>query len=52
MCDMSGDYESLAKAAKKAYQAKQLIDVDDEEGGGPKGDAEGNEASEGQSHRS
>ncbi|KAK3945768.1 ATP-dependent bile acid permease [Diplogelasinospora grovesii] len=52
MCDMSGDYESLAKAAKKAYQAKQLIDVDDEEEDGSKGDAEGNEASEGQSHRS
>ncbi|KIH87842.1 hypothetical protein SPBR_04542 [Sporothrix brasiliensis 5110] len=31
MCDMSGDYETLAKVAKKAYQAKNLIDVDGDE---------------------
>lgn len=31
MCDMSGDYEVLAKAAKKAWQEKRLVDVDDEE---------------------
>jgi ABC-type multidrug transport system fused ATPase/permease subunit len=31
MCDMSGDYELLAKAAKKAWQAKRLVDVDDED---------------------
>ncbi|KAI6366360.1 ABC transporter 7 [Pyricularia grisea] len=30
MCDMSGDTELLAKAAKKAFDAKKLIDVDDE----------------------
>jgi len=29
MCDMSGDYETLAKIAKKAYKAKQLVDVDE-----------------------
>ncbi|CAK7215322.1 Transporter of the ATP-binding cassette (ABC) [Sporothrix curviconia] len=28
MCDMSGDYETLAKVAKKAYQDKNLIDVE------------------------
>ncbi len=31
MCDMSGDYETLAKIAKKAYKAKQLVDVDDDD---------------------
>jgi ABC-type multidrug transport system fused ATPase/permease subunit len=31
MCDMSGDYASLAAAAKKAWKGKQLVDVDDEE---------------------
>ena len=31
MCDMSGDYEHLAQIAKKAYKAKQLVDVDDDE---------------------
>ncbi|KAH8908388.1 P-loop containing nucleoside triphosphate hydrolase protein [Coniochaeta sp. PMI_546] len=31
MCDMSGDYEVLAKLAKKAWQAKRLVDVDDED---------------------
>jgi ABC-type multidrug transport system fused ATPase/permease subunit len=28
MCEMSGDYASLAAAAKKAYQAKMLVDLD------------------------
>ncbi|KAK1783541.1 hypothetical protein QBC45DRAFT_90973 [Copromyces sp. CBS 386.78] len=28
MCDMSGDYDTLAKIAKKAYKSKQLVDVD------------------------
>lgn len=31
MCEMSGDLDGLIKAAKKAYKAKQLVDVDDEE---------------------
>ncbi|KAK0619751.1 hypothetical protein B0T14DRAFT_537418 [Immersiella caudata] len=31
MCEMSGDYDTLAKAAKKAFKAKQLVDVDEEE---------------------
>ena len=31
MCDMSGDYETLAKIAKKAYQDKNLIDVEGEQ---------------------
>ena len=31
MCDSSGEYESLAKAAKKAYRDKQLVDVDEDE---------------------
>ncbi|KAK5654791.1 hypothetical protein OQA88_6827 [Cercophora sp. LCS_1] len=31
MCEISGDYELLAKAAKKAFKAKQLVDVDVEE---------------------
>lgn len=31
MCDMSGDYDVLAKLAKKAWQAKRLVDVDDED---------------------
>ncbi|CAK7266136.1 Transporter of the ATP-binding cassette (ABC) [Sporothrix epigloea] len=31
MCDMSGDYEALAKVAKKAYQDKNLMDVEDEQ---------------------
>jgi hypothetical protein len=30
MCEMSGDLDGLIKAAKKAYKAKQLVDVDDE----------------------
>ncbi len=33
MCDSSGEYENLAKAAKKAYKDKRLIDLDDEEDG-------------------
>lgn len=28
MCDMSGDYEALAKIAKKAFEAKTLIDME------------------------
>ncbi|EFX03767.1 ABC bile acid transporter [Grosmannia clavigera kw1407] len=28
MCDMSGDYETLAKIAKKAFETKTLIDVE------------------------
>lgn len=32
MCDMSGDTDVLSKAAKKAFNAKRLIDVDDDEG--------------------
>lgn len=31
MCEMSGDYEVLAKLSKKAWQAKQLVDVDEED---------------------
>lgn len=31
MCEMSGDYSTLAAAAKKAYRAKQLVDVDEED---------------------
>ena len=31
MCDASGEYDTLVKAAKKAWQAKRLVDVDDEE---------------------
>ncbi|CAK7266275.1 Transporter of the ATP-binding cassette (ABC) [Sporothrix epigloea] len=31
MCDMSGDYDMLSKVAKKAYQDKNLIDVEDEQ---------------------
>ncbi|KAL2152189.1 hypothetical protein VTH82DRAFT_5373 [Thermothelomyces myriococcoides] len=31
MCEMSGDYQTLAAAAKKAWKAKQLVDVDDDE---------------------
>jgi ABC-type multidrug transport system fused ATPase/permease subunit len=31
MCDMSGDYDVLAKAAKKAWKDKRLVDVDDED---------------------
>lgn len=30
MCDMSGDYDALAKVAKKAYQDKNLIDVEEQ----------------------
>ncbi|KXX76621.1 ATP-dependent bile acid permease [Madurella mycetomatis] len=41
MCEMSGDYNTLAVAAKKAYKAKQLVDVDEEDGedgnGAPQG---------------
>ncbi|KAK3685122.1 hypothetical protein B0T22DRAFT_428585 [Podospora appendiculata] len=32
MCEMSGDYETLVKIAKKAFASKQLVDVDDEGG--------------------
>ncbi|KAL2016763.1 hypothetical protein VTK56DRAFT_3111 [Thermocarpiscus australiensis] len=42
MCEMSGDYAVLAAAAKKAYRAKQLVDVDGDEeeaAGGSSGDA-------------
>ena len=28
MCEMSGDFATLAAAAKKAYKSKQLVDVD------------------------
>ena len=35
MCETSGDYDALAKAAKKAFKAKQLVDVDGEEGDTP-----------------
>ncbi|KAK4142467.1 uncharacterized protein C8A04DRAFT_38253 [Dichotomopilus funicola] len=31
MCETSGDYAVLAAAAKKAWKAKQLVDVDDDE---------------------
>ncbi|KAK3370347.1 hypothetical protein B0H63DRAFT_422131 [Podospora didyma] len=31
MCETSGDYDSLAKTAKTAFKAKQLVDVDDED---------------------
>ena len=31
MCDSSGEYAGLAKAAKKAYKEKMLVDVDDED---------------------
>lgn len=31
MCDMSGDYDVLAKAAHKAWKDKRLVDVDDED---------------------
>jgi ABC-type multidrug transport system fused ATPase/permease subunit len=44
MCDMSGDYASLAAAAKKAWKKKQLVDVDDEdeeEGDGDEGSGSG-----------
>ena len=47
MCDMSGDYDILARLAKKAWKAKRLIDVDDEddedEDGGDEGGEEGEE---------
>ncbi|KAK4235430.1 hypothetical protein C8A03DRAFT_36723 [Achaetomium macrosporum] len=33
MCEMSGDYASLAAAAKKAWRARQLVDVDEDEDG-------------------
>ncbi|KAK1760405.1 ATP-dependent bile acid permease [Echria macrotheca] len=33
MCEISGDYDGLAKAAKKAFKTKQLVDVDDDESG-------------------
>jgi ABC-type multidrug transport system fused ATPase/permease subunit len=38
MCEMSGDYPTLAAAAKKAWRGKQLVDVDDEEEDGEGGD--------------
>ncbi|KAL2176452.1 uncharacterized protein P884DRAFT_203184 [Thermothelomyces heterothallicus CBS 202.75] len=41
MCEMSGDYATLAAAAKKAWKAKKLVDVDDD------GDDKGNESGEG-----
>jgi ABC-type multidrug transport system fused ATPase/permease subunit len=31
MCDMSGDYDILAKAAKKAWKDKMLVDLDDDD---------------------
>lgn len=31
MCEMSGDYDVLAKMSKKAWQAKRLVDVDEED---------------------
>ncbi|KAK4193051.1 ATP-dependent bile acid permease [Podospora australis] len=31
MCEMSGDYTALVASAKKAYQAKQLVDIDDDD---------------------
>lgn len=31
MCDMSGDYDTLAKIAEKAFKAKLLVDVEDEQ---------------------
>ncbi|KAK0635814.1 hypothetical protein B0T17DRAFT_624801 [Bombardia bombarda] len=31
MCETSGDFDHLAKIAKKAFKSKQLVDVDDEE---------------------
>ncbi|KAM7186969.1 ATP-dependent bile acid permease [Rhypophila sp. PSN 637] len=31
MCDMSGDYDTLAKIAKNAFKAKLLVDVDEDE---------------------
>jgi len=31
MCETSGDFDNLAKAAKKAFKAKQLVDVDEDE---------------------
>ncbi len=31
MCDASGEYDTLAKAAKKAWQSKRLVDIDDDE---------------------
>ncbi|KAL1861506.1 hypothetical protein VTK73DRAFT_7058 [Phialemonium thermophilum] len=31
MCDMSGDYEVLARAARKAWAEKRLVDVDAED---------------------
>ncbi|TPX10955.1 uncharacterized protein E0L32_008161 [Thyridium curvatum] len=34
MCEMSGDYDVLAKAARKAFRDKNLIDVDDDEDAG------------------
>ncbi|KAL0466905.1 ATP-dependent bile acid permease [Neurospora intermedia] len=31
MCEMSGDYDTLVKIAKKAYKTKQLVDVEEED---------------------
>jgi len=31
MCEMTGDYDTLAKAAKTAWKAKRLVDVDDDD---------------------
>lgn len=31
MCEMTGDYDTLAKAAKKAWKDTRLVDVDDDE---------------------
>ncbi|KAK3326601.1 hypothetical protein B0H66DRAFT_165839 [Apodospora peruviana] len=45
MCDMSGDYENLAKIAKKAYKFKQLVDVDDEDADTGSADVDQTEAS-------
>ncbi|KAL2197749.1 hypothetical protein P885DRAFT_35250 [Corynascus similis CBS 632.67] len=41
MCEMSGDYPTLAAAAKKAWKAKRLVDVDDEEDEIEEGSEEG-----------
>ena len=44
MCDSSGEYAGLAKAAKKAYKEKMLVDVDDDDedaDGAAGGSAEG-----------
>lgn len=31
MCEMTGEYDTLAKTAKKAWKAKRLVDVDDDD---------------------